>query len=541
MPSPPSIETPNVLLLFVDQLRFDALRCAGNAHIRTPNLDRLAASGVRFDRAYTSVPVCIAARHALLYGQRCAATGRFANNVPSPEPLLFSLPQLLANAGYDTRAIGKMHWRPVRRHHGFDRMELMEEIPDHRGDDEFLLHLQANGHGHVRAVHGIRHLLYQMPQTSCLPQHLHGSTWVADRTIEYLRSHHHRPFFCWSSWISPHPPFNVPRELSDLYANDEVPPPHNPDRAIETLPASLHRLKNVAGVSQVSRDCWQRIRALYYAQVSLIDDGIGRILHALDELDLADNTLVIFAADHGEMLGDQGLWQKSQPYDGSARVPFLMRLPGRTEAGRVSQELVSLLDILPTCLQLSEQEHPAGGLAGASLLGADGGGLARPRERLVIEHGRPPGRWLSLLREGLKYNLYLDDGWEELYDLGNDPHEDHNLLLGERPPVADGMRSELLAWEITHGFPESVADGKFKVGERRPPASGYAVNMQLPRWLGRLPADERALMNSLGAEMAEVMALEDSYSLDDLDTDQWVARGGPICAAALAYLRGSGW
>lgn len=540
MPTPPTPNSPNVLLLFVDQLRWDALRCAGNPAIRTPNLDGLAAEGVRYDRAYTPVPVCIAARHSLLYGHRCATTGRFANNVPSPEPLLYSLPQLLANAGYDTRAIGKMHWRPVRRHHGFDRMELMEEIPDHRGDDEFLQHLQAHGYGHVRAVHGIRHLLYQMPQTSCLPQELHGSTWVADRTIEYLRTHHRRPFFCWSSWISPHPPFNVPRELSDLYANGDVPPPHNPDRELDTLPPSLHRLKHVAGVSNVSRECWQRIRALYYAQVTLIDRGVGRILHALDELGLRDNTLVIFAADHGEMLGDHGLWQKSQPYDGSARVPFLMRLPGRIAPGQVSREMVSLLDLMPTCLDLAGLTHPAGGLPGASLLGADGGGLAQPRESLVIEHGRPPQRWLTLLRDGLKYNLYLDDGFEELYDLAADPVEDHNLLLSRRPAVADAMRAELVRWEAAHGYAASLDGDDFRAGERRAYGEGHRVNIQFPRWVDRLPAEERAAMNTLGAEMAEVMALEDTYTLDDLDTAQWVERGGPQCAAALAYLQGGG-
>lgn len=111
--------TPNVLLLMVDQMRFDAMACAGNPHIRTPGLDRLAAEGTRFARAYSPVPVCIPARHGLLTGRHCAAHGRPQLMVPNPEPLLETLPQLLGLAGYANRAIGKMHFRPVRRHFGF--------------------------------------------------------------------------------------------------------------------------------------------------------------------------------------------------------------------------------------------------------------------------------------------------------------------------------------------------------------------------------------------------------------------------------------
>ncbi len=543
MPPARVAESPNVLLLFVDQMRFDALRCAGHPYVITPGLDRLAAEGTRFDRCYTSVPVCIAARHALLYGHRCSVTQRFANNVPAVEPLLYSLPQLLANHGYATRAIGKMHWRPVRRHHGFDRMELMEEIPDYREDDEYLLYLKEHGYGHVRAVHGIRHLLYMMPQRSVLPVEHHGSTWVADRTIDFLRQHRRRPFFCWSSWIAPHPPFNAPEPYAEMYDLDDVDDPVDPHRGLDTLSTMVHRLHNFENTDRLSPRGIRRIRALYHAQISLIDHGVDRILDALEALDLVDNTLVIFTSDHGEMLGDHGLWQKSQPYDPSARVPFLMRLPGRVAAGRVADEIVSLIDLLPTCLDLAGVDYPGTpSLPGHSLLAADGGGAAVPRDEFVIEHGSPPHRWLSLLRGSLKYNLYLTDGFEELYDLATDPHECDNLLLtgdAEARDTGDRMRRDLVDWERRHGYERSLSGDAFVTGERQPLPPRRAGNLQFPRWLDRLDPTERAGMNSLGEEMLQVTAKEDTYSIEDLDLSHWLEAGGEICEQALRHLRAS--
>ena len=156
MPAEKVARTPNILFMMVDQMRADYMECAGNPWIQTPGLDRLATEGTRFSQCVTPVPVCMAARHAFMTGLRCATHGRFANNVPNPDPLHYTLMQLLGFVGYRTQAIGKMHFRPVRRHHGFHRMELMEEIPDYQQDDEYLMYLKAKGYGHKREVHGVR-------------------------------------------------------------------------------------------------------------------------------------------------------------------------------------------------------------------------------------------------------------------------------------------------------------------------------------------------------------------------------------------------
>ncbi|MCZ7646730.1 MAG: sulfatase-like hydrolase/transferase [Planctomycetota bacterium] len=533
MPAEQAAQTPNILVLMVDQMRADALSCAGHPVIRTPALDRLAAEGTRFANAYTPVPVCIAARHSFMTGQRCARHGRHGNNVPNPEPQLPTVMELLGLAGYTTRGIGKMHFRPVRRHFGFHRMELMEEIPDHREDDEYLLYLKAHGYGHKREVHGVRNLLYHLPQVSAIPEERHGSTWVADRTIEFLKAHRRRPFFCWSSWIAPHPPWNPPEPWASKYPFETIPPPFNYDRPRESMTPQRRYMRDYASMGNSSPERLKRVKALYYGSISLIDHGVGRILRALDALGLAERTLVAFVSDHGEMLGDHGQWQKSIPYEGSTRIPFLARLPGRIEAGAVREEFVSLLDLAPTFLDLARVPYPGTpALPGASLLGRPGGGLAEPRSEIVLEIGHEAGRWLSLRRGNWKYNYYLRDGWEELYDLAADPREAANLLLGEARPAerrrADEMKAALEAWERKHGFADSLdAAGRLK-NYNLPEPQPARANSQFPRWVDKLPPEELAQMESKGETVLNAIRHETTFTLRDIDLESFKQAGGSL-------------
>jgi arylsulfatase A-like enzyme len=540
-------DQPNILLLFCDQFRYDAMGCAGNRVVQTPHLDRLAGEGAHFTHAVTPTPVCIAARQSLLTGHVSAVHGRYANNTVDPEPNLYTLPQLLGSAGYVTHAIGKMHFRPPRRHHGFQRMELMEEIPHHRADDEYLCYLKAHGYGHVRQVHGVRNLLYHQPQVSVIPEAHHGSTWVADRTVDFLSRHtrHYagRPFFLWSSWIAPHLPWNAPEPFASMYPLERIDPPHDWDQPRATLPPSLRGNKASADLEFASMDHLKRIKALYYGNVSLIDKGVGRILRALDALGLADNTLIFFASDHGEQMGDHGLMQKSKPYDAAARIPFLVRFPGRVEAGRRSAERVSLRDIMPTCLAAAGVSYPeqpgVPPLPGASLLGRPGGGLAAPRETLVIEEGSAPRRWWSVLRGPWKYNYYMEGGWEELFNLDDDPRELRNLLLtapdASARRMGDELKRYLTDWERNHGFASSLdSDGALRhtpTPELRPtggPARPISTNGQFPVWVGNLPPDELAQMESPGESVLHAMRHERTYTLADLNLAAFKRAGGSL-------------
>lgn len=543
MPNEKIANTPNILFMMVDQMRADYMGCAGNEWIQTPNLDRLAAEGTRFSQCVTPVPVCMAARHSFMTGQRCATHGRSANNVPEPDPLHETVMQQLGFAGYRTQAIGKMHFRPVRRHHGFHRMELMEEIPDFRQDDEYLMYLKENGYGHKREVHGVRNLLYHLPQVSVIPEEHHGSTWVADRTIDFLRTNRGKPFFCWSSWIAPHPPWNPPEPFASMYNNEDMPLPVHWDRDAETLPPRHRGSTNMADMGDAPDARLQRVKALYGASISLIDKGVGRILRALDELGLAENTLVIFTSDHGEMLGDHQMWQKGVPFEASVKVPLLARLPGKFDAGVVNEDLVSLLDLMPTMLDLAEVDcFCQKGLAGDSLLGRDGGGLANERDDYVIEIGRGANRWLSLRGKKWKYNYWLGDGWEELYDLETDAHEANNLLLGnvnasdrER---ANAMCAKLTAWEKEKGFADSL-DTKghlINKGQKAVGADNMRTNGQFPRWVDRLPDDECALMESKGETVTNAIQYEDTFKLEETNLKAFKEHGGSLDGTIYAHL-----
>ncbi len=539
---------PNILLLFVDQMRFDAMGCAGNTVVQTPSLDRLAREGALFTHGVTPTPVCIAARQSLLTGHFSGVHGRYANNVVTPEPQLPTAAQLLGSAGYVTHAIGKMHFRPPRRHYGFQRMELMEEIPTHREDDEYLLFLKREGYGHVRQVHGVRNVLYHQPQVSVLPESHHGSTWVADRTVDFLAQHARyypqRPFFCWSSWIAPHLPWNAPEPFASMYPVDSIDPPHHWDQPVETLAPGVRRNKQTADLAFASMEHLKRIKALYYGNVSLVDKGVGRILRALDALGMAEDTLVVFSSDHGEMMGDHGLMQKSKPYDASLRVPFLVRLPGRVAAGSRPVDRVSLTDLLPTFLDVAGVEYPAQPgvppLPGESLLGREGGGPATPRDEFVVAEGIAPNRWWCLMRGTWKYNYSMQGGWEELFNMEADPQEMHNLLLGDVAPdarsTADGLREWLVAWERAHGFASSFAgadsdvlvvtpvreEGVEQIGGKQV----LRTNAQFPTWVENLPPDEKARMESWGDSVANAMRHEWTYTLRDLNLEAYKRGGG---------------
>lgn len=535
MPNEIIATTPNILVLMVDQMRSDYLGCEGNPWMLTPGLDRLAREGTRFARAVTPVPVCVAARHSFMTGLRCAAHGRFGNNVPDPEPQVPTVMQQLGLAGYRTRAIGKMHFRPVRRHFGFHAMELMEEIPDFREEDEYLTYLKANGYGHVREVHGVRNLLYHLPQVSVIPEAHHGSAWVADRTIDFLRANRGKPFFCWSSWIAPHPPWNPPEPFASMYDPSTLPLPHNFDRDVNTLPGRHRAATNAYDMGDATPEMLRRVKALYSGSISLIDKGVGRILDTLDELGLAEDTMVVFCSDHGEMMGDHGLWQKGIPYEASVRIPMLVRYPGRVDAGVVNDQPVSLLDLAPTFLDVAERDH-SGPMphAGGSLLGRKGGGLAEQRDDLVVEIGRGATRWLSLREDRYKYSQWLADCWEELYDLETDPDEDTNLLLGdaalEHRERADRMRARLTDWERKNGFADSLsADGSLvDLGVAPTDPAEHRVNTQFPRWVDRLPDDELAAMEPRGASVVNAIAHEDTFRLEDLDLEAWAHGGGSL-------------
>lgn len=490
---------PNILLLFADQHRHDTIGAVNAPFMQTPNLDRLTREGCWFSNAYSPNPVCMPARHCLLTGTTSRFHGYTTNSGRAIRDYsLPTLPRLLARQGYVTAGIGKMHFCPPREHHGFDELHLMEELPNYREEDAFLRYLAENGLEDVRHIHGVRPVLYHEPQRSPLPLAHHGSSWVATRTMQFIRENKDRPFFCWTGWVHPHPPCALPEEFLHTYADSDLParvPPARPP-LFASSPCTWYGDAD-------EEPKLRRFREAYYGAVSLIDHNVGRILDCLEQEGLAENTLVIYTSDHGEMMGDKGFYQKMLPYEASAHIPFIARWPGRIEAGSRRSEFIDLMDILPTCAQaagIADAVRPQG-LPGSSFLRLDSG---RDRRHQWVESGTGTNRWIMQLGDRFKYVYWYNGGYEELFDLEQDPKEVNNLVGSDDCPVealAD-LRARCLRNEVTWGLPDMVPEGRYKPFERHTfPEHLYSrfpiwSNQQFPDWGDGTPAEETALMEA---------------------------------------------
>ncbi len=543
-------DTPNILVLMTDQQRADAMGCSGNDRIQTPNMDALAASGVRFSQAVTPTPVCVAARMSFITGHRASRTHWMANNaLPGPLPELPTMMTLLLQQGYWTQGIGKMHFKG--RHYGLRNLLTMEEGISHWVDDDYIRYMRSQG-VKTRFPKGLRDLLYFQPQTCGIPVEHHHNTWVADRSVDFLREHtlnrQDQPFFLWSSWISPHPPFAPCEPYDEMYDPAEMDLPAFSERPIESLAPSLIGSRGRLDGAHRDPDRMRRLRALYNGLVSHVDDGVGRILSELDSLGLADNTVVLFTSDHGEMLGEHGLSQKNCPYESSVRIPFLLRWPGKTEAGRVSEDHVSLLDVFPTLIDELGLSYPEehGPLTGESLLGAAGGGLQENRDAMVIDYSMGAGRWLSIRNKTHKYAYFFSAGTEELYNLEDDPHEKSNLIK-EQPGLASEFRTQVTEWEHLHGLSASFDGDTLRSypGPSSIPTETECRNVTLNDgpWPKRLPESEKESIESFAEAFTRAISKETSLTPEKLSIDLYkskVLQSGPRDSGGES-LQGTPW
>ena len=352
----------HILVLFTDQQRYDTISAFGNPGIQTPNLDALARDSVVFGKCITPSPVCVPARLSLLSGQYPARTGCNNNNTDRAYAGEGFYAGITAQ-GYRSCCVGKMHnlwdaYGPM----GFERRHTQEEIA--AGGDEYMAYIRGK-YPWVFDVHGMRSEMYYMPQISQLPPEDHPTQWVGDRSVEYIRAcSADEPMFLFSSFIHPHPPYCPPAPWQKLY-RDDPPEPFMPDAAeLEKFSAligercSLRRL-------EMSRQDILRTKNFYYACVSFVDYQVGRIIAALKEKGMYDDTLIVFSSDHGDMMGDYGAIGKRTMVDSSCHVPLMIRRPGAAPGTR--DEACSLVDLAPTLLKYAGVEFPADEFDGVDL------------------------------------------------------------------------------------------------------------------------------------------------------------------------------
>ncbi len=461
-------DQPNVLLFLTDQQRFDTIRALGNSHIQTPTLDSLVQEGISFTSAYDASPVCIASRCSLILSQWAHQTG-CTTNCPMPQERT-SLMEILHEGGYQTHGVGKMHFSPdSHKMWGYESRDYSEE-GGWREDDDYCRFVHDSGYDHVSALMGVRSEYYYIPQPSQLPARLHNSTWVADRSLEFLESRDRdRPFFLWSSFIKPHPPFESPSPWHRLYKPVDMPLPHLPT-GYESLLTYWNRRQNRYKYRDQGWDLnfLRTMRAAYYACISFVDYNAGRILQRLRETGEMDNTIIIWVSDHGEMLGDFGSFGKRSMFDAAARVPVIIRYPQRFSAGERCDKVCSLVDLTPTILatvgldRIDQHE-------GIDLAEVRDGNADRPG--VLCQYSQRESGLYALINDDFKYVYSASDDREYLFRRHGAESEERSLAgnVAYQNVVAE-MRESLTRWFRSDGYEEVLEGEGWKVypPEERP-------------------------------------------------------------------------
>lgn len=482
---------PNVLLIITDQQRTDTLGCYGAAHMNTPVIDRLAAGGVRFSRAYCNGSVCTPSRASLFSGWYPSRHGAWhvGTHVPDDVPLLS---HRLGAAGYRTHYVGKAHFqsyaagpevsvesnRPSARYpdwtgpyYGFESVELClgHSVYGHR-------------HGHYGAW--VRHrtggetpaweLRHHEPRFGgeaidwAMPTALHNSTWAGERAAAFLETAAaDQPFFLTVSFQDPHHPHALPTDCPCSVDPATVPLPvrregelaDKPEHFADTARGEIEKwvqrgtysftaLTGETPLDQLEDDAIRQSRAHYYGMVQLIDRSLATVMATLERRGLADNTLVIFTSDHGELLGDHGLWFKGPfHYEAIINVPLIMRWPAGLPAGRVVDAPVGLVDVVPSVLAAAQLDGDDS-LDGESLLPvATGTGAGRNEAYVEFVDDPRRLRLRTVVIKDWKLTWYAGETFGELYDLAHDPREFVNRW---DDPACATIKAQLLARLLNH-------------------------------------------------------------------------------------------
>lgn len=429
---------PNVLLVLTDQHshRFLGSRSAdeGGEPVRTPALDDLAASSARFDAAYCPVPLCTPSRFCLLTGKEATRAGGW-NNRSVLDPDLRTLPEHLSGSGYETYLEGKMHLGGTVQFAGFDHRTY--------GDLTGQSAHQAEPPDAYDHPPDYGRLLTEVGETA-VPESLLQERRVVEETVSSLREHRHahpdRPWFMCASFSRPHWPRTAPRRFVDRHEGDVPDPPVGREGDAADHPL-VETCADRTGVRDRSREELRRARAGYFAAVEYIDEIIGDMIARLEREGFLDETVVVYASDHGELAGEHGLWEKRTWHEASTRVPLFVGVPAHRsgEAEPATLETpVSLLDLFPTLCGLVGVDPP-GDLNGHDRSAAVREGTEPDPEPVVVDCfgmvGNPDLHY-RMVRDGQYKYVRFRDAPELLFDLQADPLERRNLADKEDAPAA---------------------------------------------------------------------------------------------------------
>ena len=450
---------PNVLVIMFDQIDPAALGCYGNTSVQSPTIDRLAAEGVVFDAAYTNSPLCTPARYCMMTGQLPSAT-RGYDNAAYLASTIPTFAHYVRAEGYRTVLSGKMHFVGPDQLHGFEERRTTDIYPadfgwtpDWRAPDERIDWWYHNMDSVTGA--GVAEVTNQLLFDDEVGHH-------AVRALHDLaRAGDERPWLLVASFTHPHDPYVTRQQYWDRYEGVEIPLPVVTADDVEADPHTL-RLREACAMERttITDDDIRNARRAYYGNISYVDDWTAKLTDTVASLGLTDDTIVILLADHGDMLGERGLWYKMNFFEGSTRVPLVVHAPGRFAAHRVATP-VSLVDVLPTLMELAGAS-PADAvepLAGHSLLPLCSGG---DEDRTVYGEYMAEGSCapIVMIRRGSLKFVHCPADPDQLYDLAADPQERVNLATDPSQAVTvEGFRAEVDAhWDLDRLTEEVLAD-----------------------------------------------------------------------------------
>lgn len=446
---PHNDDRPNILLIHADQQRFDSLGAYGNPDVLTPNIDALAADGVRYENSFCPFPVCTPSRYSLLSSQYVHQHLGWTNHCTLPNGIP-TFPRVLRDAGYRTKAVGKMHFTPTYLDVGFEEMLLAEQDGPGRFDDDYHRWLRDEG-----LIDGIdimdqrREYRANAPQvywetsgalTSDLDEAHHSTTWIADRAVETVEAWEGGGNLLMAGFIKPHHPFDPPAPWDAMYDPDAL--TLLPGWIELPLARDIERSAGYFPHVDLDEATLRRAMAFYYASISQIDHHVGRMVDVLKRKGLYDNTFIVYTSDHGDYQGFHHLLLKGNfMYDPLIKVPLILKYPGQADAGAVLPALVNNIDVAPTLLHAAGCDVPAlmqgrdlaDGTAAGGVVFAEGWG---GQEYMV----RTSARKLLLCRNGAQ-SLF--------FDLERDPLEFDNRI--DDPAYADdvaALRERLLHWAL---------------------------------------------------------------------------------------------
>ena len=430
----------NIVILFPDQLRHDFLGCYGAEFIKTPNIDSLSKNGVTYENAYASSPVCVPSRTSLLTGLNSlkhGVTGNFDSLRPDYKKTgLKTWPDIIKENGYNSAAIGKMHFYPWDARHGFDYRRIAEDKRHIHVRDDYFKKLRSAG---LRKFHGDEHEGYQENFTaikSIVPYEHSWDRFVSDEAVRYINNHSNdEPFAMMVGFPGPHDPYDpsedfhipIPDENS---MPDPIPFCDHDKKFAEAQEKGLtmewanvktmHKFNNKESLAKK-----KKMRAHYAGLVQQIDYEVGRIVSTLKENDLFDNTVIIFASDHGDYLGDHGLFGKGTFIESSSHVPLIVQTPETMGKPKRIDDLVYLFDITSTMLQFTGSNVPDY-FDSIPLPGLPGIKTTKRNELF----GYMPDGWM--IYDGLYKLCKYSNGVRTLFNMKEDPEECKNLYKDKK-------------------------------------------------------------------------------------------------------------